>query len=292
MVGKSLQKFLPNSIYISSKDFDLTKENDVINMFNTYRPQKVVHLAARVGGIIDNIGHPHDYFIDNIKMNTYMVEQSYKYGVKQFIGILSTCIYPDKIQNYPMVEEDLHMGPPTVTNFSYGYSKRCLAVQIDAMNKQYGTNYQYLIPCNLYGENDKMGKNSHFVAALLEKIIKSVDENRNEIVLFGTGNPLRQFLHSDDLAWVINECLNKNIYDSFNIATNENLSIKEMAEITLKSLGLNNVKILFDKSKPDGQYRKDVSISKLNHLFPQFNPLSFEKGIIQVYDKISKRHNR
>ncbi len=110
--------------------------------------------------------------------------------------------------------------------------------------------------------------------------------------MFGTGNPLRQFIHSDDLAWVINECLNKNIYDSFNIATNENLSIKEIAEITLKSLGLNHIKIVFDESKPDGQYRKDVSISKLNHLFPQFNPLSFEQGIIQVYDKISKRHNK
>lgn len=288
MVGNSLKKFLPNDIYVTSKDYDLTKENDVIKMFKKYEPTKVVHLAARVGGIIDNIEHPHDYFIENIKMNTFMVEQSFKYNVKQFIGILSTCIYPDTVQNYPMTEDDLHLGPHTITNFSYGYSKRSFAVQIDALNKQYGTKYQYLTPCNLYGENDKMGHNSHFVAALLEKIIKANNENKDEILLFGTGKPLRQFMHSDDLAWVINECLNNDIYESFNVASKENLSIKEMAEKTLKVLGLEHIKIKFDSTKPDGQYRKDVSIDKLNNLLPNFNPLTFEKGIKRVYDKISK----
>lgn len=288
MVGNSLKKFLPNDIYVTSKDYDLTKENDVIEMFKKYEPTKVVHLAAKVGGIIDNIEHPHDYFIENIKMNTFMVEQSFKHNVKQFIGILSTCIYPDTVQNYPMTEDDLHLGPPTITNFSYGYSKRSFAVQIDALNKQYGTKYQYLTPCNLYGENDKMGHNSHFVAALLEKIIKANNENKDEILLFGTGKPLRQFIHSDDLAWVINECLNNDIYESFNVASKENLSIKEMAEKTLKVLGLEHIKIKFDSTKPDGQYRKDVSIDKLNNLLPNFNPLTFEKGIKLVYDKISK----
>jgi GDP-L-fucose synthase len=187
-----------------------------------------------------------------------------------------------------MTEDDLHLGPPTITNFSYGYSKRSFAVQIDALNKQHGTKYQYLTPCNLYGENDKMGHNSHFVAALLEKIMKAENENKDEIILFGTGKPLRQFMYSDDLAWVINECLTKNIYESFNVANRENLSIKEMAEITLKVLKLEHIKINFDTTKPDGQYRKDVSIDKLYNLLPNFNPLPFEKGIKQVYDKISK----
>lgn len=133
-----------------------------------------------------------------------------------------------------------------------------------------------------------MGHNSHFVAALLEKIMKADSENKDEIILFGTGKPLRQFMYSDDLAWVINECLTKNIYESFNVANRENLSIKEMAEITLKVLKLEHIKINFDTTKPDGQYRKDVSIDKLYNLLPNFNPLPFEKGIKQVYDKISK----
>jgi GDP-L-fucose synthase len=118
--------------------------------------------------------------------------------------------------------------------------------------------------------------------------MKAESENKNEIVLFGTGKPLRQFMHSDDLAWVINECLHKNIYESFNVASKENLSIREMAERTLKVLNLDHIKISFDTSKPDGQFRKDVSINKLNNLLPNFNPLTFEKGIKQVYDKISQ----
>ena len=288
MVGNSLKKLLPTAIYISSKDYDLTDETAVKEMFAKFKPKKVVHLAAKVGGIIDNIEHPHDYFIDNIKMNTLMVEYSFKNKVTQFIGMLSTCIYPDTVKNYPMVEEDLHQGPPTATNLSYGYSKRALAVQIDALNAQYGTQYQYLIPCNLYGENDKTGHNSHFIAALLQKIIQCVKDNNSEITLFGTGNPLRQFMHSDDLAWIIYGCLNKEIYESFNVATKQNLSIKEMASIALKVLNLEHINVTFDTTKPDGQFRKDVSIDKLNKLLPNFNPLTLEKGIKVVYDKISK----
>jgi GDP-L-fucose synthase len=173
------------------------------------------------------------------------------------------------------------------TNFSYGYAKRCLAVQIDAYNKQYGTNYQYLIPCNLYGENDKFGENSHFIAALVKKIVKMQEDGNNTLELFGTGKPLRQFMHSDDLAWVIKECLDKDIYESFNVATEENLSIREMAEIALSSCGLENVKINFDSTKPDGQYRKDVSIDKLKGLLPKFKTLPLSEGIKKVYDKIS-----
>jgi GDP-L-fucose synthase len=291
MVGNSLLKFLPDAIYVSSKDYDLTNESDVISMFEKYKPNIVVHLAAKVGGIIDNIEKPYEYFVENIRMNTYMVEHSYKNGVEQFIGILSTCIYPDTVENYPMKEEDLHLGPPTITNFSYGYAKRCLAVQIDALNKEYGTKYQYLTPCNLYGEHDKTGHNSHFVAALLEKISIADKEKRDEIQLFGTGTPLRQFMHSDDLAWVIHECIDKKIYESFNVATEENLSIKQMAEMSLETLNLTHIKLNFDSTKPDGQYRKDVSIDKLKYLLTDFKPLPFKEGIKKVYDKISKRHD-
>ncbi len=288
MVGKSLKKILPNAIYLSSKEFDLTKEVDVMSLMTNNKFDVVIHLAAKVGGIIDNIENPETYFIDNILMNTNMVKWSRLTGVKRFIGILSTCIYPDKVDIYPMTEELLHMGPPTPTNFSYGYAKRCLAVHIDACNKQYGTKYQYLIPCNLYGENDKFGSNSHFIASLVKKIVEMEKRGDKILELFGTGNPLRQFMHSDDLAWVINECLDKGIYQSFNVATKENLSIREMAEIALDSCGQKNVNIIFDSTKPDGQYRKDVSIDKLNNLLPNFNTLSLNKGIKKVYDKISK----
>ena len=114
-------------------------------------------------------------------------------------------------------------------------------------------------------------------------------EGSNQLQLFGTGKPLRQFMHSDDLAWVINECLERGIYDNFNVATEENLSIQEMAGISLDSCGLReNTSIVFDSTKPDGQYRKDVSINKLKNLLPDFKTVSLGEGIKKVYDKISK----
>ena len=174
LVGKYLKKILPDAVYISSKDYDLTTENGVQKMFLKHKPNIVIHLAARVGGIIDNIEHPAEYFTQNVLMNTLLVEYSRIFKVKKFIGILSTCIYPDIAKKYPMDESMLHDGPPTITNFSYGYSKRSMGAQIDAYNQQYNLNYQYLIPCNLYGEEDKDDENkSHFLTSLIKKIHSS-----------------------------------------------------------------------------------------------------------------------
>jgi GDP-L-fucose synthase len=253
----------------------------------------VVHLAAKVGGIIDNIQKPADYYVDNILMNTLILNYSKKYNVKRFIGILSTCIYPDIVDSYPMTELDLHLGPPTKTNFSYGYAKRSLAVQIDAFNQQYGTKYQYIIPCNLYGVGDKDDeKQSHFLTSLIKKIYDCKKNNEKKITLFGDGTPMRQFMFADDLAKVIYEILQKKIYESFNVANEENYTIKEMAEIALNVLGFDDISITWDKTKPNGQFRKDVDISKLKTLLPTFTTLPLSEGIIKVYssynDKISK----
>lgn len=283
MVGKSLQKIMPNAIYISSKDYNLTDSESVWKMLHKTGPDAIVHLAAKVGGIIDNINKPAEYFIDNVLMNTMLMDYAYNKGIDRFIGILSTCIYPDAVDSYPMIETDLHKGPPTPTNFSYGYAKRCLAVQTDAYNKQYNTKYQYLIPCNLYGEHDKYGDNSHFIAALIKKIHLAKKNGDDKIVLFGTGTPLRQFMHSDDLAKVIYHCLENDIYDNMNVATEQNLSIREMAEIALKACDATDLTIQFDDNYPDGQFRKDVSIERLKNAIPDFQAIGLEDGIRKTY---------
>ena len=293
LVGKSLKKFLPEAIYLSSKDFDLTTELGVKNMYEKYKPNTVIHLAAKVGGILDNINKPAEYFVENIMMNTLLVEYAKRYEVKRFIGILSTCIYPDVVNEYPMSEDVIHIGPPTQTNFSYGYAKRSLAVQIDSYNKQYGTKYQYLTPCNLYGLDDKDNEtNSHFVTALVKKIFDANQNNEKKITLYGDGTPLRQFMFADDFAKVIYDVIDKEIYDSFNVASVENLTIKEMVKIALNSCESEHLEIIWDITKPNGQYRKDVSIEKLKHLLPNFNPISLSEGIKIIYknyyDKISK----
>jgi GDP-L-fucose synthase len=285
LVGKALKKYLPNAVYLSSKDFDLTTENGVKSMYLKHKPETVIHLAAKVGGIIDNINKPAEYFTENVLMNTLLVEYAYKNKVERFIGILSTCIYPDTAEVYPMKETDLHLGPPTQTNFSYGYAKRSLAVQIDAYNKQYGTKYQYLIPCNLYGLDDKDHEsNSHFITALVKKIYNANINGENSITLFGDGTPLRQFMYADDFAKVISYIVENKIYDNFNVSTSENLSIKEMANIALDACSSNHLNIIWDNSKPNGQFRKDVSTDVLKSKVIDFNPILLHQGIKLTYE--------
>ena len=288
MIGRHLQEIIPEAIYISSKNYDLTSEKNVIQMFSDLKPDCVIHCSAKVGGIIDNINKPAEYFDDNILMNTLLLKYSYKYGVKQFMGILSTCIYPDIVPSYPLKETDLHLGPPTQTNFSYGYAKRCLAVQIDAYNKQYGTNYNYIIPCNLYSEYDKFGENSHFIAALIKKIHYANIHNEKSIILFGTGKPLRQFMYTKDLAKIIKLIVENNITENINVATQENSSINQIANIALDACDAKHLKIIYDETKPDGQYRKDVSINKLLNIFPNFKPTTLYNGIKKTYNYINK----
>ena len=283
MVGKHLQEILPNAIYIGSKECNLTSWKETEYMMFLHKPDHIIHLAAKVGGIQDNIAKPAEYFDDNILINTHILKASLQFNVKRFTGILSTCIYPDIIEKYPMKEEDMFLGPPTSSNFSYGYAKRCLAVQIDAYNKQYSTKYNYLIPCNLYSEYDNFNNESkmHFMTALLKKI-KASD---GELNLLGTGKPLRQFMYAGDLARVIKEVIDNDITNSFNVATSENLSIDEMANISLNILN-KNLKIKYSKPELDGQFRKDVCNKKLLSYVPNFKFTSFEEGIKKVYNNI------
>jgi len=285
LVGKHLQEKLPNAFYLSSKDCDLTNINQVKELISLYKPDTVVHLAARVGGIQDNIKYPADYFDDNILINTNIVKVCKDHDVKRFIGILSTCIYPSVVENYPMTEEDLFIGPPPPSNFSYGYAKRCLAVQIDAYNKQFGTKYNYLIPCNLYGDYDNLHDESkmHFITALLNKIKNT---KNNKLNLLGTGKPLRQFMYASDLANIIRLVIDNDITENFNVAPDFNYSIDEMARIALE-VTENDYEIIYDRPDLDGQFRKDVSNKKLLKIFPDFTFTGLKEGLKQVYDKIS-----
>jgi len=290
MVGSFLKQIMPKATYVSSKDYNLTSEKHVAKLFFDHKPKIIIHLAAKVGGIMDNINKPAEYFTDNVLINTLLFDYAYRNGVEKFIGILSTCIYPDVFENYPMKEEDLHLGPPTKTNFSYGYAKRCMAVQIDAYNKQYNTNYNYLIPCNLYGQFDKFEDyNGHFVSVLIKKIHKAKENNDDNIMLYGSGKPLRQFMYGLDLANVIKYYVENDISENLNVANPEIYSIDEIANIALKACDATHIKIKYDKTKPDGQYRKDVSIEKLKKILGNdLKITSLEEGIKKTYKIMQK----
>ena len=286
LVGRYLKDRLPNAIFLSSSDYDLTKEDQVIKMYQHTRPDTVVHLAARVGGILDNIDRPESYFLENILMNTLMVKHARLSRVEKFTAILSTCIYPDISESYPLVEDQLHSGPPADSNLSYAIAKRAMATHIDASNKQYGTAYNCITPCNLYGTSDKDSEqSSHFVTALLKKIYTANINGEEHIKLFGTGKPMRQFMHADDLAKLIVMFNKSNVTGNYNVSTQENLSIDQIARIALEATNSQHLNILYDQTMPDGQFRKDVSIEKLKSVFPYFDTRSLHDGLKEVYNE-------
>lgn len=287
LVGSELKKLYPNAICVTHKEYDLTNENDVKYMFFKHSPKCVIHLAARVGGVLDNIENPAVFFDQNILMNTFMVKHAYLNNIERFVGILSSCIFPDVSDSYPMELSQLHDGAPTATNFSYGYAKRCLAVQIDAYNKQYGTKYNYIMPSNMYGENDKLDpKKSHFIPALLMKIKKAVADKKDHITLLGDGSPLRQFMHAKDLAATIKYMLDNDIYENLNVANDENLSIDEMAKICLDATGNSHLKIVYEPNTPNGQHRKDISTKRLKELMPNYQFTKLADGAKAMYNTL------
>jgi len=286
LVGTYLKKILPEATYVSSKDYNLLDKKDVQRMFSDIKPRKIIHLAARVGGVHHNIQEPVKYFEENLLMNTFVLQESFLNKVESFLGMLSSCIYPNDVKNYPIKEENLLQGAPHQDLFSYSYAKRCLAIQIDAYNKKYNTKYNYLIPCNLYGEYDKFDPiEGHFVGALIEKIINAKKSRSKSIEIFGDGTPYRQFMHARDLAQIIKMTILKNIFLSFNVATDENYTIKKIVEIALEACNIQNLNIYFDKSKPNGQLRKDIDITNLKKLFPDFTPINLIDGIKEIYNK-------
>lgn len=292
MVGRHLQDIAPDYIYLSSADCDLTSYKEVDLLMKKYQPTAVIHLAAKVGGILQNMKFPADFYDLNIAMNTNVLKAARDNKINKFLSILSTCMYPNVVETYPLTEEDVHKGPPAQANFSYAYTKRCMAVQIDAYNQQLGCNYNYLIPCNLYGEYDNFDDSNkmHFVTALINKIITAENNNEKSIMLFGSGTPLRQFMYSGDLAKVIKLVMDNDIKESFNVApTNQNYSIDQMARMTLDALNKKDWTIEYDSTKPDGQFRKDVSNLKMLNNIADFKFTEFSDGVVKVYNKIKER---
>ena len=288
LVGRHLNDILPKALYVSSKDYDLIDRYQTDVMLDFYKPNVVINLAAKVGGILDNMNNPVQYLEENTLINTNLLRSCYNHDVDKVISMGSTCMYPDVLDEYPMKEDSIFDGSPPTENFAYAMSKRVMATQIDSYVKEYNKNWSYLIPCNLYGEYDKYEEHhSHFVSALIKKIY----EAENDVEIWGTGKPLRQFMYAGDLARVIKYIIENNIKGNFNVAPNYVHSIEEITKIGLKACSKEDLKINYNNTKPDGQYRKDVDSSKLMSVLKDFEFTSLEEGIRRVYDNFSQRYN-
>lgn len=289
LVGSYLQKQI-DGVYLNSRDFDLTRESDVIKMYETHKPDVVIHLAAKVGGIIDNITKPFEYYEENVLMNTFLVKYARLYKVGKFVGTLSSCIYPDVSDHYPLYEKDLHNSIPNENNFGYGYAKRLLGVHIDIAKKQ-GLNYSYIIPSNLYGEYETGDSTTkHFVGALLDKIYQANKNGDDHITLFGDGSPLRQFTYAKDVAEILKLIVTYDVKENMNISTTENLTIDQLAKLALQATESTHLKIKYDTTKPNGQYRKDISIDTFKNIFPNYEFTSYIDGIKTTYNSLKQKH--
>lgn len=285
MVGRELQKLLPGAHYPSSSELDLLDPRKVRKYLSLTKFDYVIHLAAYVGSLHDNIANRTLYFDHNIMINTIITKYAFEAGIENFLGILSTCIYPDNAKVFPMKEESLHDGPPHSDLMAYAYAKRSHAVQIDAYKQSYGVNYNYLIPCNLYGvvKPDHRGR-SHFVNDLISKIVEGKRMGSDQIILFGDGMPMRQFMYSGDFAKIIATYVKKTCTQSFNVAPEVNLSVNEIALMALKACDAEHMEIIYDASRPNGQLRKDVDTTNFRKSMPDFQFVELSEGMRRIYD--------
>ncbi len=295
LVGQHLEEIMPSAIYLSSGDYDLTDTQDTIcmmydhtdNVDKSKNIETVVHLAARVGGIQANIDNQVQFYEDNMRINTNVVEAARKCGVKNLIAMLSTCVYPDGLLDYPMEEDMLEDGPPAESNYGYGIAKRAMYSHIKLCREKLGLNYSCLIPCNLYGKHDNFNTDTcHYVPALIIKIIQAKQQGLKGISLWGNGEPLRQFMYAEDLAKFIKVCVSHDIYQDLNVATPEVKTIREIAEIALKACDAEHLALEFDSTKPNGQFRKDVSAKQVEMIYPAMMYRLLEYGIKEVYDHL------
>lgn len=287
-------QFIQHDVHLSnSKECDLLQSDQTTEYIRELKPDVMIHLAANVGGLFKNMNHKVEMFHDNMLINMNVLKACHQAGVNKFIGMLSTCIFPDKT-TYPISENMLQLGPPHVSNDAYAYAKRMLRVQCDAYNEQHGTNYSCVIPTNIYGDNDNYNlQDAHVIPALIHKcfLAKQSDE---PFVVAGTGKPLRQFIHADDLAVLIMHVIDKLNGDSVIMSSDQEVSIGHVASCIARQFDYEH-NMTFDETKSDGQYKKTADNTKLKQLVPDYKFVDIEQGIettvkyfVENYEKIRK----
>lgn len=271
LVGSALQRLLQNKGYKNiicktSKELDLTDNTAVDSFFKTAQPEYVFLAAAKVGGILANNTYPAEFIFSNLSIQNNIIHAAYKYGTKKLLFLGSSCIYP-KMAPQPIEEDYFLTGFLEPTNESYAIAKIAGIKMCQAYHKQYGCRFVSVMPTNLYGPGDNYHlQNAHVLPSLIRKLHEAKAQNKTEMVVWGTGNPRREFLHVDDCAAACYFLMQN--YESpeiVNIGTGTDHSIKEMAEMIKELIGYKG-ELVFDKNKPDGTPRKLLNVDKINNL--------------------------
>ena len=264
--------------------FDLTREADVVRMYAELAPDIVIHLAAVVGGIGANRDSPGRFFFENVMLGALTMECARRSGVEKFVGIGTICAYP-RLAPVPFLERDLWNGYPEETNAPYGIAKKMLLVQGQAYRQEYGFNAIHLLPVNLYGPHDNFDpRTSHVIPALIRKCVDAVEAGAPEVVCWGTGNATREFLFVEDCARAI--VLAAERYDDpepVNIGAGFEIGIRDLAELIAEQTGFRG-RLVFDRSKPDGQPRRMLDVSRAEKRFGFKATTDFRAGLRRTID--------
>jgi len=260
-------------------EYDLVREAEIIRMIDTAKPDIIIHLAAKVGGIGANREKPGEFFYDNLMMGVQLIHQSWLKGVEKFVAIGTICAYP-KYTPIPFKEEDLWNGYPEETNAPYGLAKKMLLVQSQSYREQYGYNSIFLLPVNLYGPGDNFNPaSSHVIPALIRKYLEAKEQGANEIVAWGDGSPTREFIYVEDAAEGITLATQKyNSSEPVNIGSSFEISIKDLTETIARLTGFNG-SIRWDTTKPNGQPRRKLDTTRAREAFGFAAKTDFEEGL-------------
>ncbi|MDE9544014.1 GDP-L-fucose synthase [Xenorhabdus bovienii] len=296
MVGSAIVRQLKNRkdielVLKTRKNLDLTCQSDVKNFLSNEKLDEIYLAAAKVGGIVANNTYPAEFIFENLMIECNIIHSAHLAGIQKLLFLGSSCIYP-KLAQQPMVEDALLTGILEATNEPYAIAKIAGIKLCESYNRQYGRDYRSVMPTNLYGQNDNFHpENSHVIPALIRRIHEAKQNDDKEIIVWGTGNPMREFLHVDDMAaasvYVME--LSDNIYKAntqemlshINVGTGIDCTIRELAETIAKIVGYTG-NITFDISKPDGTPRKLIDASRLSRLGWEHN-ISLESGLKMTY---------
>ena len=297
MVGSAIVRILVQDsntemVLVQKQELDLLNTVEVQRFFAAQRIDQVYLAAAKVGGIHANSAYPADFIGDNLIIQNNVIQAAHNAGVQKLLFLGSSCIYP-KLASQPIAEECLLTGPLEPTNEAYAIAKIAGIKLCESINRQYGREYRCVMPTNLYGENDNFHpQNSHVIPAMLQRFHQAVIDEADDVVVWGSGTPMREFLHVEDMAQACVHVMNLSTHQftqhitdpmcsHINVGTGKDVTIKELAEIMAKTVGFKG-QLVFDRTKPDGTPRKVLNVERLTGLGWQYT-VDLEQGLERTY---------
>ena len=297
MVGSAIVRILVQDsntemVLVQKQELDLLNTVEVQRFFAVQRIDQVYLAAAKVGGIHANSAYPADFIGDNLIIQNNVIQAAHNSGVQKLLFLGSSCIYP-KLASQPIAEECLLTGPLEPSNEAYAIAKIAGIKLCESINRQYGREYRCVMPTNLYGENDNFHpQNSHVIPAMLQRFHQAVIDESDDVVVWGSGTPMREFLHVEDMAQACVHVMNLSTHQftqhitdpmcsHINVGTGKDVTIKELAEIMAKTVGFKG-QLVFDKTKPDGTPRKVLNVERLAELGWQYT-MDLEQGLELTY---------